>query len=293
MPARCLIDWHSHVWLREHFTADQATEMQDKVGALEASPATHRRAMEGVDRYVIIGIQWGEPHGPNVPNDFVAEQVAGSGGRAIGFASVSPRQAGADKEFERAIRELGLRGLKLSPAYQGFDPRMPEAWRLYELANDWRVPVMFHAGGAYPASASLETANPVLLDPVARAFPALPIIVAHLGQPWMAETVMLMRKNPNVFADLSARYHRPWQLYNGLILALEYKVEGKLLFGTDFPVATPVEAIEQFRGLNRMVEGTNLPRIPERVIEAVLYERPFELLGLPAPSGGKGGNGRR
>jgi hypothetical protein len=293
VAGRCLIDWHSHVWLREHFTADQATEMQDKVGALEASPATHRRAMEGVDRYVIIGIQWGEPHGPNVPNDFVAEQVAGSGGRAIGFASVSPRQAGADKEFERAIRELGLRGLKLSPAYQGFDPRMPEAWRLYELANDWRVPVMFHAGGAYPASASLETANPVLLDPVARAFPALPIIVAHLGQPWMAETVMLMRKNPNVFADLSARYHRPWQLYNGLILALEYKVEGKLLFGTDFPVATPVEAIEQFRGLNRMVEGTNLPRIPERVIEAVLYERPFELLGLPAPAGGKGGNGRR
>jgi hypothetical protein len=29
-----------------------------------------------------------------------------------------------------------------------------------------------------------------------------------------------------------------------------------------------------------MVEGTNLPRIPERVIEAVLYERPLELLGL-------------
>ena len=93
-------------------------------------------------------------------------------------------------------------------------------------------------------------------------------------------------KNPNVFADLSARFHRPWQLYNGLILALEYKVEGKLLFGTDFPVATPEAAIAQFRGLNRMVEGTNLPRIPERVIDEVLYERPFALLGLPAPSGG-------
>jgi len=57
-------------------------------------------------------------------------------------------------------------------------------------------------------------------------------------------------------------------------------VEDKLLFGTDFPVATPELAIEQIRGLNRMVEGTNLPRIPERVIESVLYERPFQLLGL-------------
>ena len=282
MAAHRLIDWHSHVWLREHFTDAEATEMQAKVGTLDAPPEAHRRAMAGVDRYVIVGIQWGKPHGPNIPNAFVAEQVAASAGRAIGFASVNPREPTAPDELERAIRRLGLRGLKLSPAYQEFDPRTPEAWRLYELANRWHIPVMFHSGGAYPASASLETANPVLLDPVARAFPDLPIIIAHLGQPWMGETVMLMRKNPNVFADLSARFHRPWQLYNGLVLALEYKVEGKLLFGTDFPVATPEAAIEQFRGLNRLVEGTNLPRIPERVIEAVLYERPFELLGLPA-----------
>ena len=286
MPARRLIDWHSHVWLPEHFTSAQAAEMREKVGALDAPPAAHRRAMAGVDRYVIVGIQWGEPHGPNVPNDFVAQQVAESEGRAIGFASVDPRRADAPREFERAVRQLGLRGLKLSPAYQGFDPRMPDAWRLYEMASAWRVPLMFHAGGAYPASASLETANPVLLDPVARAFPDLPIVVAHLGQPWMAETVMLMRKNPNVFADLSARYHRPWQLYNGLVLALEYKVEGKLLFGTDFPVATPEAAIAQFRGVARMTDGTNLPRIPDRLIEAVLYERPFELLGLAPPCAG-------
>jgi hypothetical protein len=32
-----------------------------------------------------------------------------------------------------------------------------------------------------------------------------------------------------------------------------------------------------------MVEGTNLSQTPERVIEVVLYERPFELLGLAAP----------
>jgi predicted TIM-barrel fold metal-dependent hydrolase len=139
---------------------------------------------------------------------------------------------------------------------------------------------MFHSGGAYPAGATLEHASPVLLDPVARAFPRLRIIVAHLGQPWMPETVMLMRKHENVFADLSARFHRPWQLYNGLVLALEYKVEGKLLFGSDFPVSTPADAMTRFRDLNRLVDGTNLPRIPEEVIDAVLFERPFALLGL-------------
>jgi hypothetical protein len=31
-----------------------------------------------------------------------------------------------------------------------------------------------------------------------------------------------------------------------------------------------------------MVEGTNLPRIPEAMIESVLYERPLALLDLPS-----------
>lgn len=279
MGARILIDWHSHVWLPEHFTESHLAELSERTGTPDASPHLHRRAMEGVDRYVIVGMQWGKL-GVNIPNDFVAQQVAESQGRAVGFASVHPLAEEAPREFDRAVHELGLKGLKLSPAYQSFDPRMAEAGLLYALADRYRVPLMFHSGGAYPAGAALETANPVLLDQIAQAFPRVKIIVAHLGQPWMAETVMLMRKHQNVFADLSARFHRPWQLYNGLILAMEYKVEGKLLFGTDFPVSTPEDAMRRFRGLNHMVEGTNLPRIPERLIDSVLYERPFELLGL-------------
>lgn len=127
--------------------------------------------------------------------------------------SASPRwildQPDAVAEFERAIRELGLKGLKLSPVYQAFDPRMDQAMRIYELADRFGVPVMFHIGAAYPARAALEFGSPVLLDPIARQFPRLKIIIAHLGQPNMA--------------DLSARFHRPWQLNNGLVLAKEYR----------------------------------------------------------------------
>jgi hypothetical protein len=71
------------VWPREHFRAAQADEMQDKVGALDARPAAHRQSIVGVDGYVIVCVQWGAPHGPNAPNDFAAQQVAESGGRAI------------------------------------------------------------------------------------------------------------------------------------------------------------------------------------------------------------------
>jgi hypothetical protein len=272
---RVLVDWHTHVWLPEHFGGQERTPAGTDVG--RGAPALHREAMRAVGRYVVVGLQVPWVH---IPNEFVAEQVAASAGRAVGFASVSPRDDGAAAEFERAVTMLGLRGLKLSPVYQGFDPRTPEAWRLYEMADAFGVPVMFHVGGAAPASATLEHGSPLLLDPVARAFPRLPIVVAHLGQPHMAETVMLLRKQPNVFADLSARFHRPWQLYNGLVLASEYGVWDKLLFGSDFPVRSPEEAVRGFRQLSTLVGGTNLPQITDRMIESVLYERPLALLGL-------------
>jgi predicted TIM-barrel fold metal-dependent hydrolase len=272
---RAFIDWHTHVWLADHFGGKTETPAGTEVG--RGSPALHREAMRTVDRYVIVGLQLPWIH---IPNEFVARQVAESDGRAIGFACVDPQRDGAAAEFERAVTELGLRGLKLSPVYQGFDPRTEKAWGLYELADRLRVPVMFHVGGAAPASATLEHGSPLLLDPVARAFPQLKIIVAHLGQPQMSETVMLLRKQPNVFADLSARFHRPWQLYNGLVLAMEYGVWDKLLFGSDFPNRSPADAMALFRRLNHMVEGTHLPQLSERMIESVLYERPLALLGL-------------
>jgi hypothetical protein len=108
----------------------------------------------------------------------------------------------------------------------------------------------------------------------------LKIIVAHYGQPYMEQTAILMRKSDNVFADLSARYHRPWQLYHGLMIAMEYRVTDRLLFGSDFPVRTTSHAMAEFRRINDWGGGVSMPRIPDSVIESILYERPLSLLGL-------------
>jgi predicted TIM-barrel fold metal-dependent hydrolase len=96
----------------------------------------------------------------------------------------------------------------------------------------------------------------------------------------MEQTAIVMRKNENVFADLSARFHRPWQLYNGLMIAEEYRVTDRLLFGSDFPVRTTAAAIAEFRGINDWGAGLAMPRIPEKTIEAILFKRPLSLLGI-------------
>jgi predicted TIM-barrel fold metal-dependent hydrolase len=91
---------------------------------------------------------------------------------------------------------------------------------------------------------------------------------------------MLMRKNENVFADLSARFHRRWQLYSGLQTAVEYRVTDRILFGSDFPVMTTRAAAAAFRAINEWGDGVRLPTIPPELIDQILYERPLELVGL-------------
>ena len=213
---RQLIDWHTHTWKPEHMTAQARSDMKvhGVIGG-EATPEDHKKSVVdgGAEKFVVINAPVRAYK--KIPNDFIADYVAQYPSRAVGFASVDPNDPTAAEEFERSVTDLGLQGLKVSPVYQGFDPWSPEAWELYYLANKYDVPVMFHMGGMYDPNGTLEWGHVLRLDKVGRAFPDLRIIVAHFGQPNMQETAMLMRKNTNVFTDLSARFHRKWQLYNG------------------------------------------------------------------------------
>jgi len=244
-----------------------------------ADPEHHRAAIAAsAERFVIIGIKWGRL-GANVPNDFIAACVREYSGRAVGLCCVDPNDPGAPAELERSITKLGLRGLKLSPVYQGFDPWSPEAWKLYEMCDGLGVPILFHQAGAFAAQAVLEWGNPLLLDKVARTFPNLRMILAHLGQPWAEETIQMMRKHKQVYSDLAARYYRRWQFYNALMLAIDYGVTGQLLFGSDFPMQSTEEALAAFRAINDWGPDVRLPRIPEQTIEDIIANRPLSLVG--------------
>ena len=276
---RQLIDWHTHTWKPEHMTAQARSDMKvhGVIGG-EATPDDHKKSVVdgGAEKFVVINAPVRAYK--KIPNDFIADYVAQYPGQAVGFASVDPNDPTAAEEFERSVTDLGLQGLKVSPVYQGFDPWSPEAWELYYLANKYDVPVMFHMGGMYDPNGTLEWGHVLRLDKVGRAFPDLRIIVAHFGQPNMQETAMLMRKNKNVFTDLSARFHRKWQLYNGLLVAIEYKVTDRILFGSDFPVMTTKDAVNAFKNINDWGEGINLPKIPPDLIDEIIYNRPFDLL---------------
>ena len=103
-------------------------------------------------------------------------------------------------------------------------------------------------------------------------FPDLRMIIAHLGHPWEEDVIALIRKTPNMYADISAVHYRPWRYWQAMVTAMEYGVTHKLLLASDYPSGTLSNVINGLRGINDIVEGTRLPTIPTEIQDGIIYE---------------------
>lgn len=235
----------------------------------------------------------GIPTDPRRINESTAEFVAADPSRRIGFLSVNPAHPGALEEAERCRTELGLRGVKLGPNYQHLDPLSGEALALYAWAEQHGLPILFHQGASPIRDAPLRYAHPLVMDEIATMHPELRIVMAHMGHPWQRDTIVTIRKHPHVYADVSALPYRAWSFWECMRLASEWGATAKLLLGSDFPIATTAETIAALRDVNRIVEGTALPRVPSDEIEAIIHRDALAALGLQTPFGADGGGAIR
>ena len=245
-----MIDVHTHpVMIRELVESDPrlASAVNELFGLLfPAQPLEIflRELDEAeVDRAVLLPVDCRTAHGCTiVSNDQIRELVDGSA-RFIGFASVDPRAPGAAKELERAVGELGLKGLKLDPSLQRFDPASPkEAFPLYERCLALDIPVMVHCGLSLAPVGVSANSHPGNLEPALMAFPELKLIIPHLGWPYLEEALMLAVKFPNVYLDTSAHYGgAPHATLPHLLLqrigrhVVESALQLRLLFGSNYP----------------------------------------------------------
>ena len=170
-----------------------------------------------------------------------------------------------------------MRGVKIAPTYQGFNPLSAEAFDLYEAIARRKLPVVWHQGVTFVRKSILAYALPRQIDEVALKFPEMKIVIAHMGHPWIDECVAVIRKHPNVYADISALNPRPIQFRAALTSAGEYKCAHKLLFGTDFPfsrIVDTVELLKQWRG------DPTTPPVLVDAIDGILARDPLEVLGI-------------
>jgi predicted TIM-barrel fold metal-dependent hydrolase len=286
-----MIDIHSHVPThREVVPADElvvnAKWRPDRPVAATTTWADYEHAFADVEVSAAFTIARDRTRVDRALNDRVAEFAAAAPTRRIGFLSVHPEVDGALEELERARTDLGLKGIKLGPNYQVFDPLGDAALRVYEIAERHGLPVLFHQGASPVREAPLRYAHPLLMDEIAIRYPELRVVMAHMGHPWQRETIVTIRKHPHVYADVSALFYRPWSFYEGLRLATEWGALDKLLFGSDFPIATPAETAAGLRAVNDPIAGTKLPPVPLDAIEELIERDPLPLLGLEHPGRG-------
>jgi hypothetical protein len=127
----------------------------------------------------------------------------------------------------------------------------------------------------------LEYGRPILVDDIARTFPRLRLVIAHVGHPWEPEALVVIRKHPFVYGDISALVYRPFQLYHTLRLAHEYAVDQKLLLGSDFPWVSTAETIQRVRELCQKSQTMAFP-VPEALGEGLINRDALALLNLAA-----------
>ena len=284
-----IVDVHSHCWnYAEHFSEEARQQARRaRAGAevdLTVAYDQYRASAPHCDWTIVFGGK-ARLSGLWVDDQYVAAYVAAHADRLIGFLSVDPTQEGWQDELRRGHRELGLKGIKLLPMYAGFYPHDERLDPLWRYAEEHRLPVLLHTGTTFISQAPLDCTLPRHLDAVARRFPEVKIVMGHLGHPYEGECVAVIRKHPNVYADVSALHYRPFQLYHSLMLVQEYGVWRKLLFGTDYPFTTVDASLAGLRRLNEMLAGTALPRLQEAELEALIQRDSLEILGLTPGSG--------
>ena len=281
-----MIDIHSHVWpaqfIEDSFLEDASRIKGGEVN-IQVDCADHERdILAQVDKAIVLGFR-APASGIDVPNEYVAEYRDKHSDKIIAFGSVDPNQSEALKELKYTIEKLNMKGLKLGPIYQHFNPQDKTiAYPLYDYMQSRGLPILWHMGTSFPEEGQIEYTRPILLDRVAQDFPDLKMVIAHLGHPWFGEAVSVIRKRPNVYGDATNIFCRPWQFYNAMLMAQEYGIMGKIFFGSDYPCGVKDfnEAVKLFKAVNQFTPGSNLPEVDETLMDEILNRNPLEKLGI-------------
>ena len=130
---------------------------------------------------------------------------------------------------------------ELLTQYAGMLPDDSRMDPYYRLAVEYDLPVGIHTGLAGPdhGCPDFDSAmgNPALIEPVLKKFPDLKIWLMHAGGPYHEETITLMKKYPNVFADISVLCNPdivPTEIFHAqLNNFIREGLENRLMFGSD------------------------------------------------------------
>ncbi len=202
----------------------------------------------------------------SISNDRILELTAPYK-ELIGIASVDPQKSNAVAEIERAVKQLGFRGINIEPGFGSPALKVDDLliYPIYEACEQLGVPVFLMSG---PTTPDLEYANPAAVGRLARAFPKLQIVCYHGYYPYVSEMIGVAFRYENVYVVPDMYIFLPGgSLY---VEAANGFMRNQLLFGSSYPFRAMGQTVDDFIGLG--FKGA--------VLDDVLFNNATQLLKL-------------
>ncbi len=165
-----------------------------------------------------------------------------------------------DAEVERLLAG-GIRGIKLQPYFQRFDPLTPEGLALLRRVGD-RMVVLIHGGEEMIPVRPLWT-TPQALIRLHEAVPEVRLIVGHLGGYLLWEDALEHLAGRDVYFDISFTLHKcPRDL---ALRIIEKHGCDRIVWGSDFPWAamdwSPITQLGLSQDEVEAILGGNMTRL--------------------------------
>ena len=191
--------------------------------------------MAGVERACVMTYTEAPQFNPHALDD-IAEAVARYPARLVGFARLHPWYTESMSLLDRAVLELGMKGLKLHPVGTLSHPASEQTLALMRRAGELRVPVLFHCGDE-------PMATPRAIGLAAARCPDTTVILGHMGGYFhVDEAIAVAEELPNVLLETSAM---PYPRKIGE--AVRRIGADRVLFASDGPGCRPRLEVEKVR----------------------------------------------
>ncbi len=164
--------------------------------------------------------------------------------RIVPFGTFHPDDPNWFDEISR-LRKAGVKGIKLHPEFQGIDLADPRLLNFFaEIENDFIL--MVHIGD--PVVSESNNSTPQKVADILDHFPKLRIIAAHMGGYQFWDQAYRILAGRDLYLDTSStlEYIDP-----GLLQKIfERHDPEKILFGSDYPLRSPVQELALIKKLN-------------------------------------------
>lgn len=236
-----IIDCHTHIGRNEH--------IKSTVSELLQSMDTAK-----IDKAMVFAGDLND-----CPNNYLLSELSPHRDRLLAVAAAHPNKWKKMSEVQQDAGRLAdlyqsadIVAVKFYTGYDHYYPFDSSARAYLEHLEDVGCPAIFHSGDCLNSvkCAKLKYAHPLHIDEVAVDYPKMNFIIAHMAYPFQREAAEVCYKNANVYTDVSGFVYDTFKESDKIKFkkvineVLDISSSDKLLFGTDWPIASQASYID-------------------------------------------------